>query len=337
MTIQLPPTLERVARANPVRPDDELGQRAAAQATLARIMADDRPASDARPAADERLSPDGLSASDDVSDARGASDARAAARGRRWRAGWHGRRLAIVLAAALLLAVGAAVAATDPFGLFRSPNPGSAIFGIDPSRHVVPPTEFHIACPHPGSGTFACGSRLTGQRYMLLNHVESNGPPITRAAMQAALRKGRRQGRLSAPAVRRLTEDLAGVSDHFLSRLNVMFRFGTYSTNLTPEGTRRLAPPPGVPSLLICEPAGAVLRCGDMNGDGAAAIGSGIYQALPAPDWRPAPPQQPDPGWQLEVAILGHPPTAAEQRLLIDLLSYGTTSSSSSSAPTRAR
>jgi hypothetical protein len=309
MTVKLPPTLERVARANPVRPDEERGQTPAAQDTLARILAGKHPGEDTRPAE--------------------------LALGRR--AGWHGRRLAVVLLAALLLAVGGAVAATGPFGLFRSPNPGSAIFGIDTTRHVTPPTRFHITCPHPSAQVFNCGARLRGQRFMLLDHVQSNGPTLTRGAMEAALRRERQQGQLSAAGAKRLKDDLAAVSDDFIARLNVMFRFGTYSTNLTPEGTRRLAPPAGVPSLLICEPAGALLRCRDMNGDDAAAIGSGIYQALPAPDWRPAPPQQPDPGWQLEVAILGHPPTAAEQRFLIDLLRYGTTSSSSSSSPTRVR
>jgi hypothetical protein len=109
----------------------------------------------------------------------------------RRRARRQGRGLAIVLAAALLLAVGGAVAATDPFGLFRSPNPGSAVFGIDPSRHVTPPTEQQIGCPRTSVQTFACGAALGGQRYTLVDHVWSPGPTLTRARMQAAIRTER--------------------------------------------------------------------------------------------------------------------------------------------------
>jgi hypothetical protein len=298
MTVQLPESLERLSRANPARPDDELGRRPAAQATLARILATERGAA-------------------------------------RRRARRRGHRLAIVLVAALLLAVGGAVAATDPFGLFRSPNPGSAFFGIDRTRHVKPPTEQSIACPRTTGQAFACGTGLSGQHYSLTDHVWSPGPPLTRSYMLGALRKEARQGQISAQGEKRLEGDIAAVSDEFLARFNEMMRFGTYSTSFAPTGTQARVPPAGVPSLLICESAGTTLRCRDMNGDDSAAIGSGIYAAQPAPDWRPAPAQQPDPGWQVEVAILGHAPTAAELRFEIDLVKYGTTSSSASSAQPR--
>jgi hypothetical protein len=238
--------------------------------------------------------------------------------------------LAIVLVAALLLAVGGAVAATDPFGLFRDPNPGSALFGIDPSRHVKPPTEQSIACPHTAGQTFTCGPGLSGQRYSLTDHVWSPGRPLTRSYMLAALRKEVRQGQLSARGEKRLDADIAAVSDEFLARFNEMMRYGTYSTSLVTTGAGARVPPAGVPSLLVCESAGTALRCRDMNGDDAAVVGSGIYVATPARDWRPAPPQQPSSGWDLEVAILGHPPTAAELRFETDLLRYGTSSSSAS-------
>jgi hypothetical protein len=301
MTAHLPPTLERVARANPARADDELGRAPDARAGLERILATERPARDRR-------------------------------------AQRRGRRVLIVAFAALLLAAGAAFAATDPFGLFASPNPGTAIFGVDPSRHVAPPTAFRIACPHPSEATFTCGARLGGaQRYVLLDHVEPSGPPLTRPGMQAAIRGELRRGQLGAEQAARLRTDLGAVSDQFLDRLNVLLRFGTLTTNLTPEGTRRMAPPVGVPSLAVCEPAGRLLRCRDLNGDSAAAVGSGIYQAVPDADWRPAPAHQPDPSAQLEVAILGHPPTAPEERFLIDLLRSAATTASSGSTPTRVR
>ncbi len=293
MTVQLPPALERVARANPAKPDDELGRSPAAQAVLARILATEP-------------------------------------RAQRRRTRRYGHRLAIVLVAALLLAVGGAVAATDPFGLFRSPNAGSAVFGIDPSRHVKPPAESSIGCPAVSAQTFVCGAGLSGQRYALVDDVWNPGPPLTRSYMLGALRKEARQGQLSAQGEKRLQDDIAALSDQFLARFSEMMRFGTFSTSFGPTGTRARVPPAGVPSLLVCEPAGASLRCRDMNGDDSAAVGSGIYAALPAPDWRPAPPQRPDSTWDLEVAILGHPPTAAELRFEADLVRYGTTSSSAS-------
>jgi len=301
MTVQLPPTLERLARANPARPDDSLGESPVARAALERILATER------------------------------QPERAAERRRSRR---HGHRLAIVLVAALLVAVGGAVAATDPFGLFRSPNPGTAIFGVDPGRYVTPPTVQRIGCPDPAGQTFACGASLAGQHYLLIDHVWAN-PSITRVRMLAAIRTGLRKGQISAQAARRLEADIASVSDYFIARFNVMSHFGTFSTGLTSNG-RPMAPPVGVPSLLVCEPAGAALTCRDLNGDGSAPVGGGIYQALPAPGWRPAPPHQPDSAWQLEVAILGRPPTASELRFEIDLVRYGTTSSSRS-APTRVR
>jgi hypothetical protein len=238
-----------------------------------------------------------------------------------------------VLVAALLLAVGGAVAATDPFGLFRSPNPGSAIYGVDPSRHVAPPTVQQIGCPHPTAQTFACSARLGGQRYMLIDHVSSN-PPITRARMLASIRQERRAGQISAAGADRLDADIAAISDDFIAGFNEMMRFGTYGTSLTTSGPARV-PPVGVPSLLVCQMGASALSCRDLNGDDSAPVGGGIYQALPASDWRPAPPNRPDPGWDLEVAILGHPPTAAELRFEADLFRYGTTSHGASPARPR--
>lgn len=294
MTVQLPPTLERLARACPARPDDTLGETPIARAALERILATER-----GPA-------------------------------RRRRARRHGRRMAIVLVALLLLAVGGAVAATDPFGLFRSANPGSAIYGVDSSRHVTPPTVRSVGCPHATEQRFACGARLAGQRYALIDHVWSD-PTLTRTQMLAAVRKERRAGQISAAGAQRLDADIAAISDAFIAQFNLMAHFGTYSVSFGSTGTGRV-PPVGVPSLLVCETAGPALSCRDMNGDDSAPVGAGIYAAQPARDWRPAPPQQPDPGYELEVAILGHPPTAAELRFEFDLVRYGTTSSGTSPA-----
>ncbi|HET6866806.1 MAG TPA: hypothetical protein VFH80_12885 [Solirubrobacteraceae bacterium] len=140
-------------------------------------------------------------------------------------------------------------------------------------------------------------------------------------------------GRVPAASARRLDADIAALSDDFIARFNVMSHFGTYISGAA-GGSQRV-PPVGVPSLLVCQTAGRALSCRDLNGDDSAPVGGGIYAAVPAPDWRPAPPHQSDSTWDLEVAILGHAPTAAELRFEMDLVRYGTTSHSSSSARPR--
>ena len=291
MTPQLPPTLERVARSNPVRPDDGRGLTPDAQAALTRILA-----TDAQPR--KRL---------------------AARRSR--------RVLMVAIAALLLVAVGGGLAATDPFGIFRNPNPGSALYGVDSSRHVTPPTAYWISCPRTTGTGFRCGTNMSGVRYQLLDHVESNGGnQLTRASLKAAIRQAHARGTISAAMANRFNRDLAAVSDSFLGALRTMFRYETLGTDPS------RIPPPGVPAVIVCVPAGHGLSCKDLNGDANAAIGSGIYTAVPQRNWRPAPPQRPDNSWALEVAILGHPPTATEYRLIADLvMGSGSTSSGTNS------
>jgi hypothetical protein len=290
MTPQLPPTLARVARSNPVRPDDDLGLMPDAQAALDRILATEAPA-------------------------------------RRRSAARRSRRVLIVaLATLLLVAVGAAFAATDPFGIFRNPNPGSALYGVDSSRHVKPPTAYWIQCPQTTGNAFRCGAALSGTRYELLDHVESNDASVlTRANLKTVIRQARARGEISAAMAKRFDKDLAAVSDTFLARFRTMFRYATVSAG------QSTVPPAGVPDVVVCVPADRDLSCQDLNGDANAAVGSGIYVAVPERNWRPAPPQKPDKSWALEVAILGHPPTAAEVRLEEDLLMAATTSSTTTS------
>lgn len=300
MTAPSPPSLVRLARANPAPVEAERGRSAHAKATLERILATER----------------------------GPSTGRAI----RWR---RRHKMLVLSFAALLIIGGGAVAATDPLGIFRSPNPGSALFSVDPNRHVTPPTEWQVSCPASRSAVPRCAPGLGGQRYQLLDNVESNGSQnLTRSRMQRALAQERRSGQLAAAAERRLLADLAAVSDSDLARLRELFSFGTLSTGPTTLRGHVVAPPPGVPELIVCEPAGAALSCRDLNGDDNAPIGAGIYQGVPSADWRPAPPHQPDPDSSLEAAILGGPPTKSEERLLMDLFRYATVSGRSG-APRR--
>lgn len=294
------PSLTRLARSDPVGVvDDELGRSPAAQAALTQILASDPPGS-----------------------------RRVARR----------RAPVLVLAAslALLLVVGGALAATDPFGLFSSPNPGTAIFAVDPARHVQPPTEQVISCSPSSDPVFRCSAGQADQRYVLLDHVQQNGPArLDRSTVSGAVQAALRSGTISNATARRIDADLAAVSDSFLAQLANLLRYGTLTTSLGSDSGGRV-PPQGVPDLIVCEPAGAGLACRDLNGDDHAAVGSGIYQASPNPDWVPAPPHQPDPGWALEVAILGHAPSAAELRLITDLAMAVSTTSGSAGGPAQA-
>ena len=206
LTPQLPPTLARVARANPVRPDDDLGLMPEAQAALDRILATEAPA-------------------------------------RRRSAARRSRRVVIVaLATLLLVAVGAGLAATDPFGIFRNPNPGSALYGVDSSRHVKPPTAYWIQCPQTTGNAFRCGAALSGTRYELLDHIESNDASVlTRANLKTAIRQARARGEISAAMAKRFDQDLAAVSDTFLARFRTMFRYQQLGVGISSSPTSRRA------------------------------------------------------------------------------------------------
>jgi hypothetical protein len=84
-----------------------------------------------------------------------------------------------------------------------------------------------------------------------------------------------------------------------------------------------LVPPHDIPLLLACERRTAGISCRDLNGDEQTPVGSGLYGAVPAPDWVAVPSRQSDPinalGERMVVAVLGHPFTAAELRLAFDL------------------
>jgi len=150
---------------------------------------------------------------------------------------------------------------------------------------------------------------------------------LTRAEALAGISRELAAGRLSAVAGARLRADVAAVPDSFFRELQLASRFGVYGGGGEGPDGRTLVPPPGVPEFLVCEDAGSALSCQDLNGDSAAPVGAGVYMAEQAPNWRPAPPSRPN---------LALPPgirfTAAEYRLVADMLKYATVTQSSSSS-----
>ena len=294
MSVQLPPSLERLARSNPVQVDDELGRQPSAQAALSKILATER----ARPG-----------------------------RARRRRSG----RVVTVVFALLLVGAGAAVAAADPFGFWRSSTLDTARYGVNPSRHVSAPTPRLIRCATTHTTVLRCGADVSGQAYQLVDRVPAPGA-LSRAAITTALVQTTQRGRVSASFERRVRADLAAVSDTFLARLSEAMRFGTYGGGATS------VPPAGVPMWLVCEPSAGPLACRNLNGDEDAAVGSGVYMALPAGDWIPASPAGGDgqrATAQLMRAIFGAALTPAETRLLQDLASTASTQTATGGGPAR--
>lgn len=286
MSRPTPDTLSRLRAANPARVDSDLGRGGTAQATLERILSE--PPQSPEPTA------------------------------RRVRLRLPRGGLGVTLAV-LCLGGGAALAATNPFGWWSS-NPSAARYAVDTHLRVRTPTEQQVSCRAAGSG-LVCSPGGSGQQYRFVDRVQLPGrlSMITRAGFVSAIAHSQATHRLTSVQAARLSSDLAAVPDSFFAEFRVALRYATVS------GGNGRVPPRGVPAFLVCQDSGSTLSCQNLNGDSHAPIGAGIYGAVPASDWRPAP--RTSPSYALPPGISF---TAAEYRLLIDLGRFGTYGSSSS-------
>ena len=285
-------TMSRLASANPVRADDELGRSPDAQATLRQILAEDRAPDRPAPAA---------------------------------RRGVSGSRRLVAVLAVLVLGAGTAVAATNPFGWW-SRNPQTARYQTDLNRRVTPPTAKAVNCRPLTGGLFRCGSQLSGRPYRLIDHVQGvHSNPFSRSAITASVNQALQAGRITPAIANRIREDLTHVSDQYLTTLYTPHGYGSYGLG-QPDTGRGQVPPAGVPSFLACQMSAGKIICRNLNGDQAALAGSGIYEASPTADWRPAPAARTQPSTPARAT-----PTPAQMQLLSDILHYLTTSTSSSS------
>ena len=158
-------TISRLASANPVRPDVELGRSPEAQATLRRILAEEREP-DRAPSARRALP--------------------------------SSRRLLAVLAV-LVLGTGTAFAATDPFGWW-SANPQTALYQTDLTRHVTTPTATAVNCTPLTGGLFQCAARSAGRPYRLIDHIQAvHANPFSRSAIIASVNQALQTGRGALP------------------------------------------------------------------------------------------------------------------------------------------
>ncbi len=294
MTSQLPPSLLRLAAANPVVADHSGGLAPGAQAALARILAAER-----EPAR------------------------------RIWR---PRRRVAAVLIVATVLAgCGAALRAADPFGFWRSSSPDTAQYRVNPALHVRAPSASQIGCRLTGAAGLTCRPGNGGIRYLMISDTTATGPRrLTRQIALRALARGRENGTLSAAGARRLRADMLAVPNSFFAAYTELGRFATMTAGSSDTNGKELVPPRGVPSLIACAQLRASIECHNLNGDEHAPVGAGIYAAVPAPDWVSRPAESPRAAYasseRLIVAVLGHPFTAAELRLMLDVGRYGTVS-----------
>ena len=155
-----------------------------------------------------------------------------------------------------------------------------------------------------------------GQLYTKFDTIRQVNPPrlFTRAHFLSAARK------LPAAEAAKFRHDLARVPDSFFTEMRLASRYGTYGTG----GPGQRVPPRGIPELVVCEQLGSGLSCQNLNGDEHAPIGAGVYGAMSAPDWVPAPPQRPDYGLPPGIHF-----TRAEYQILIDLGGLATSTHSS--------
>lgn len=281
MSTQMPLSLKRLARSNPVAAERERVHQPGAQAVLQQILATPRSA-----------------------------QSRSV-----WRAR-HPRLITFVVTTGLMTA-GGAIAAADPFGLWKSSTPGTALYSIDTSSHAQTLNIPEIACEAAAARTLQCGANFSGQRYELADTVRAT--TLTRGGLMAYFDQAVGQGRISQRQNQESKADLAAVSDDFLRRVSYAMRFGAIVSGPT-------VPPPGEPMYIVCQAQQATIACEDLNGDEQVAVGSAIYQAVPSSNWVPAsnPGQYPSPAAShLMNAIFGGPLTPAEFAFVRDLSAAG--------------
>jgi hypothetical protein len=281
MSTTQPDSLSRLRAANPAPVQADLGRELVAQATLERILADEHPPTPRPRRRIHTSMPRGL-----------------------------GVALAVVVVGA-----GAAFAATNPFGWW-SANPDTARYAVNPAVHVRTPSAAEIVCRRGTTGGFACGEAGSGQRYMRIDSVQLSGPAsfFTRVHFRSAIATALAKHQISSAQAARFRADVAAVPDSFFPEFRLAMRYQTIS-----GGGNGRVPPPGIPQWLVCQNAGAGLSCADLNGDEHAPVGAGIYTALPARDWRLAPPHRRDAFMPPGISF-----TRSEYRLLFDLIANAT-------------
>lgn len=300
-----PDTMARLRAANPARVHAERGLDPIAQAALARILAD---------------------------------SATAAPEPKRVRSS----RLVPVLLV-LVLGAGSALAATDPLGWWSS-SPGQAMYGANPATHVATPSAQLIRCHRSttssgfqcttqrercgpdAAGRSRCAMTGGGLAYAKIDAIPAPaGSSFSRPGLLSFIASAAAHRRMSAMDATKFRADLGRVPNSFFTEFRLATRYGTYGSGSVSSRGQTLVPPPGEPSLLVCETARPGLKCQDLNGDLTAPIGAGVYAAQVGPGWRVAPP-----GRQRTRLPPGIHFTPAEYQVLGDMVRFAAATSTSS-------
>lgn len=260
------------------------------------------------------------------------------------RRGMTPRGLLVVLAV-LLVGVGGALAATDPMGWWSN-NPSEAHYRVSTTSRVRTPTAQGIRCRAGGRGHFSCAAETNrcyqiGQRppfcklsgrglpYTKIDTIKAplRNSTLSRAGFDRAIAKALAAGTMTAADAAQFRSDLARVPDSFFTEMRLASRFETIGVGGPTRHGQVLVPPVGQPTLLVCGQTVRGIDCQNINGDTATPIGAGVYTAIQSKDWR----------WVKAPRYIGGLPpgihfTHAEYRVLIDLLRFGGTTSSSPSS-----
>lgn len=235
-------------------------------------------------------------------------------------------QLTVAGATALGLTAGALAASGVDLGqwLSGSDQPGQARFVVDASRTYGGPRPGVIGC-QAAAGEVRCrpGPAAAGSRAYRRAMLVERPPSVARADIERAIVDARARG-VDPPLVDRIERELSLVPPEFFVNLQVLRSLGFFATGLSGTGGTALAPPPGLPFVLVCdEQERAWLSCEDLRGARMVPVGAPVYVQQRASDWVPAPPADAE-GDQADVGALieeiwGRPLEPTEVQLLLDL------------------
>jgi len=263
--------------------------------------------------------------------------ARAAAEGLRQRRAVRARRAGLLAFAMLALLAGAAFAASrfDVLPWFDRSDRSSASFSIDPSRRYRGPAPEALDCPSAGAGPLSCSSTsflAKGRRiYLFAQRVEAP-PQVSRGFYLEAIKATERKGQISHEDAERVRQVIAGSGDDFFAAL-AMMNVETIGGGEQAPGRPgyELVPPAGVPMWVACEAVDSRVQCHDLASSRNVAVGTPLYFLRSSPDWVAVPSRaQTLPNINgFFRAVMGRDLRPAEVRLMVDLTTLGTSSSSS--------
>jgi hypothetical protein len=252
------------------------------------------------------------------------------------------RRSALLAFAALVLVAGAAFAASqfDALPWLDRSDRSSATFSVDSSRSYRGPAPKLLLCRRAGAGSFSCslGTFPSSSRriYSLAERVETQ-PQVSRESYLRAVATAEQKRQVDAATAARVRRDIDGAGDDFFAALATLAPVETVGAGEGVPGRPgfELVPPIGVPMWIACEAFGAGFRCHDLASSRDVAVGTPLYFLQASSDWVVVRQQSQAP---IDVralfhAALGRELRPAEARLLVDLITLGT----SESGATRAR